>query len=153
MKKLKAEPKAKPAVSKRISLVLVAAVTGQAKASTTILVLSLIALVLLAYVSTQIYAGILFDDIARLKQEKRICRETLNTLTSDHVSLASRERVADYCENVLKMVRANGEDLELVAVKQGAGEGEPLLEFSESEKAFTEKFSSTLLGVSEVPKK
>jgi len=143
------KPTRKTDVCKQVSHVLVAAVTGQARLSVTVLVFSTLALILLAYVSTQIYSGVLFSDITRLKQEIRIYREEMNTLTSDHIAASSRERVVSYCEDVLGMVPANGLSLELVAVEKGAGGEDRLFEFSERNRAFADKFSSTLLGVSE----
>ena len=135
-----------PSVHRRISHLVVSALTGQARVSVTISVFLVIALVLLAYVSTQIYAGVLLGDIAHLRQDKSGYRELMNTLTSEHVALSSRERVTRYCENVLHMVGANRENLEHVAVKPGL-ESDRLLEFSELKPEFPEKFSATVLGI------
>jgi len=101
---------------KRFSRLMVSAFTGQTKVGVTIVVYSVLALVLLAYVLVQIYAGVLRLEIAGLKQERGDLKEALNKLTGDYVSLSSRSRVSQYCENELGMVTARGENLEVVAV-------------------------------------
>lgn len=101
---------------KRFSRLMVSAFTGQTKVGVTIVVYSVLALVLLAYVLVQIYAGVLRQEIAGLKQERGDLKEALNKLTGDYVSLSSRSRVSQYCENELGMVTASGENLEVVAV-------------------------------------
>ena len=101
---------------KKFSRLMVSALTGQTKVGVTIFVYSVLALVLLAYVLVQIYAGVLRQEIAGLKQERGDLKEALNKLTGDYVSLSSRSRVSQYCENELGMVTARGENLEVVAV-------------------------------------
>jgi hypothetical protein len=104
---------------KRFSHLMFSALTGQTKVGVTIFVYSVLALVLLAYVLVQIYAGVLRLEIAGLKQQRADLKEGLNKLTGDYVSLSSRSRVAEYCEERLGMVEAKGENLLVVAVNDG----------------------------------
>jgi hypothetical protein len=100
---------------------MISALTGQAKISVTIFVYTVIAVLLLAYVSAQVYADVLRQEIAVYKQERCDLREDLNMLTSDYVAHSSRSRVSRYCENKLGMVKAGGESLEILAVDRGEG--------------------------------
>lgn len=101
---------------KRFSRLVVSALTGQNRVSVTILVYSVIALLLLAYVSAQIYAGVLQQEIAALEQQRLDSKEALNKLTGRYVSLSSRARVSEYCETKLGMARVSGENFEVLAV-------------------------------------
>ncbi|UCH83425.1 MAG: hypothetical protein JSW50_13350 [Candidatus Latescibacterota bacterium] len=108
-------------VYKQFSHIMLTALTGQAKVSVTIAVYATVAVLLLAYVSAQIYAGVLMQDIAELKQARCDLREEANTLTGDYVSLSSRNRVSKYCEQRLGMVEATaGESFEILAVNGGS---------------------------------
>jgi cell division protein FtsB len=110
-------------IYRRFSQVMLSALTGQAKLSVTILVYSTIAMLLLTYVSAQIYAGVLAKEIAELKQARCEIKEEANKLTGDYVSLSSRSRVSKFCENKLGMIEAAaGESFEILAVG-GALEG------------------------------
>jgi hypothetical protein len=102
----------------RFSRFAVSALTAQTRIGVTIVVYSALALLLLLYVSVQIYAGVLRQEIASLKRERSDLRETLNVLTGDYVSLASGVRVSKYCENELGMVRVGGKNFEVVAVDE-----------------------------------
>lgn len=101
---------------RKFSHLMFSALTGQTKVGVTIVVYSVLALVLLAYVLVQIYAGVLRLEIAGLKQQRGDRKEALNKLTGDYVSLSSRSRVSQYCEKELGMVTASGENLLVVAV-------------------------------------
>lgn len=102
----------------QFSRVMVSALTGQAKIGVTIVVYSTIAMLLLAYVSAQIYAGVLMQEIAELKQARCELKEEANRLTGEYVSLSSRNRVSRYCKDRLGMVEASaGENFEILAVR------------------------------------
>jgi hypothetical protein len=104
-------------IYRQFSHVMLSALTGQAKLSVTIVVYSTIAMLLLTYVSAQIYAGVLAKEIAELKQARCEIREVANKLTGDYVSLSSRSRVSKYCEKRLGMIEAAaGESFEILAV-------------------------------------
>jgi cell division protein FtsL len=105
---------------------MVSAFTGHTRVGVTIAVYSVCAVLLLAYVSVQIYAGVLRQEISALKQERGEVREAMNKLTGEYVSLSSRSRIADYCENKLGMVRVEGESFEVIAVKDAPGDAPPV---------------------------
>ena len=105
-------------IYKQFSQVMLSALTGQAKVGVTIAVYATIATLLLTYVSAQIYAGVLMQEIAELKQARCDLNEEANTLTGDYVSLSSRKRVSEFCERRLGMVEAAaGESFEILAVR------------------------------------
>jgi cell division protein FtsL len=105
---------------RKFSRLMVSALTGHSRVSVTIAVYSLVALLLLAYVSVQIYAGVLRQEIAFLEQQRAEAKETLNKLTGEFVSLSSRDRVVEYCEKKLGMVRLDGGSFQVLAVNEGA---------------------------------
>jgi cell division protein FtsL len=101
---------------RRFSRFTVSAVTGRSRVGVTIFVYSVFAALLLVYVSAQIYAGVLRQEIAALEQQKLDSRETFNKLTGRYVALSSRARVSEYCETKLAMERIGGGNLEVLAV-------------------------------------
>ena len=98
---------------------MISALTGQAKVSLTVFVYFVIAVLLLSYVSAQFYGGMLRQEISSLKQNRSDLKEDLNKLTSAYVALSSRSKVSEYCENKLGMVKASGDNFELLAVEGG----------------------------------
>lgn len=105
----------------RASQLLISALTGQTKIHVTIAVYSLLALLLLGYVSAQIYTSVLAQGIAERKGVRHSHKEYLSKLTSDYVALSSRERITEYCESVLGMTRVGDGQLERFAVRDNAG--------------------------------
>ncbi len=99
------------------SRTLISALTGQARISVTIFVYAVVAVLLLTYVSAQVYADVLRQEIAVFKQERCDLKEDLNMLTSEYVTNSSRIRVSRYCEKKLGMIKAGGESLEIFAVE------------------------------------
>jgi hypothetical protein len=103
-------------IYRNFSRLMISALTGQAKIGVTICVYTVVAVLLLAYVSAQVYADVLRQEIAVYKQEQCDLSEDLNMLMSDYVAHSSRNRVSRYCETKLGMVKAGGESLEILAV-------------------------------------
>lgn len=103
---------------KRLSQFLVPALMGQARMVTTLAVYGVIAVLLLTYVTAQVYTSMLTQEIAVLKIERSQQREHLNVLTSDYVSQTSRVRVAKYCADKLGMVTAHDNSFERFAVSE-----------------------------------
>jgi len=120
---------------RKFSRLMMSALMGHSRVGVTIAVYSAVALLLLAYVSVQIYAGMLRQEIALLEQQRVEAKETLNKLTGEFVSLSSRDRVIDYCENKLGMVRLDGENFEVLAVNEGAGEPAAPVALTETQDA------------------
>jgi hypothetical protein len=108
--------KKRASIYRRISSILISALTGRARIGVTLVVYATVALLLLVYVSAQVYTGVLTQDISEIKQSRSSQREKLNRLTSDYVSLSSRARVSEYCETVLNMVEARDESLRRFAI-------------------------------------
>ena len=104
---------------RRSAHAVISALLGQARLSTTLFVYAVLAVLLLGYVSAHVYTSVLTQEIGELKLQKNSCRETMNKMTSEYISLSSRARVTNYCETVLGMTRANDGDLERFAVKGG----------------------------------
>ncbi len=138
-------------VYKRFSHVLLSALAGQAKLNVTIAVYFVIALLLLSYVSVQVYGGVLHQEIAGLKLTRCELKENLNRLTSDYVSLSSRSRVSRYCENTLGMVKAAGESFEVLAVEDGEYELAEPVEITKKHRAIPAAYRYTLRRCSESP--
>jgi cell division protein FtsL len=120
---------------RKFSHLMISALTGHSKVAVTIAVYSVVALLLLAYVSVQIYAGVLRQEIALLEQQRVEAKEALNKLTGEFVSLSSRDRVIEYCENKLGMVRLDGENFEVLAVNKGAAEPAAPVALTETQDA------------------
>jgi cell division protein FtsL len=74
------------------------------------------AVVLLAYVSTQVYTNSLMEDISARMTEQRELKDSIGRLTAEYAALASRIRVSDYCEKKLSMIEADGDQVIRVAV-------------------------------------
>lgn len=94
-----------------------AALTGHARFSVTLGVYAIAAVVLLGYVTAQVYTGVLTEEIRELRQERVTGREEFNKLTSHYVTLSSRESVVGYCEAKLGMIPAEEEVTARVAVE------------------------------------
>jgi hypothetical protein len=115
----------------------------------TIAVYSVCALLLLAYVSVQIYAGVLRQEIAVLELQRSEGKETLNRLTGELVLNSSRERVVDYCENKLGMVRLGIDGFEVLAANEGAAETAPPVTVAEMKEAIPSAYRYTQRQTSE----
>jgi cell division protein FtsL len=74
------------------------------------------AVVLLAYVSTQVYTDSLLEDINGNRREELELKERIGRLTASYASLSSRARVSAYCEERLGMVEADVTEVIRVAV-------------------------------------
>ena len=106
---------------KRFNYFMASVISGSAGVTRTMLLFSACAFLLLFYVTTQIYAGVLSERITELKKTRLVLSEQYHTLTGDYIRLASRKRVGGYCEKVLGMVEADSETMRRVAVDAGDG--------------------------------
>lgn len=77
------------------------------------------AVVLLAYVSAQVYTDSLMEDISGRRQDQRQAREKIVRLTAQYASLASRARIGAYCEKKLGMVQADAADVMRLSIDTG----------------------------------
>ncbi len=138
--------KKRASVYRRISSILISALTGRARIGITLVVYATIALLLLVYVSAQVYTGVLTQDIAEIKQSRSSQREKLNRLTSDYVSLSSRARVSAYCETVLSMVEVRDESLRRFAIDNIDRNFLVPVEFTEKGSPVLDPYRFTLRG-------
>ncbi len=74
------------------------------------------AVLLLAYVSTQVYTSSLMEDVAARKREELATRERLGVLTARYATMTSKSRVSRHCEESLGLVGASQDDVVRVAV-------------------------------------
>ena len=130
-------------LSKKFSRLLVSALTGHAKVAVTIAVYSVFALLLLAYVSVQIYAGVLRQEISALEHQRSEAKETLNKLTGEFVLDSSRDRVIDYCETKLGMVRLGIDNFEVIAANDRAADTAPPAALTEKQEAIPSAYRYT----------
>jgi hypothetical protein len=108
------------------------------------------AVVLLAYVSTQVYTSSLMEDISELKRDERMRKENIGLLMSEYAALASRTRVLRYCEEELGMVQANTRIMKRVAVDVEHGAFVSPIDFSQRTEQIHEVLGANLSGITEV---
>lgn len=130
-------------LSRKFSRLLVSALTGHAKVAVTIAVYSVFAILLLAYVSVQIYAGVLRQEISALEHQRSEAKETLNKLTGEFVLNSSRDRVIDYCETKLGMVRLGIDNFEVIAANDGVADTAPPTALTEKQEAIPSAYRYT----------
>jgi cell division protein FtsL len=140
-------------IYKKLNHAFAAALLGQGKVSVTIVVYCLIAAMLLAYVSAQIYTNVLVEDVARLKRETTLQQETMNRLTTSYVASTSRNRVIRYCESSLGMVEVSEDCLQRFAIKYGDDGSMEELQFTRPTMPSGGRFGYSMRGVREVLRK
>ena len=74
------------------------------------------AVLLLAYVSTQVYTSSLMEDVAARKREELAMREKIGVLTARYATMTSKSRVSRHCEESLGLVGATQDDVVRVAI-------------------------------------
>jgi hypothetical protein len=74
------------------------------------------AVLLLAYVSTQVYTSSLMEDVAARKREEVQVRERIGVLTARYATMTSKSRVSRHCEEDLGLVGATQNDIVRVAI-------------------------------------
>jgi hypothetical protein len=110
------------AVVKRRSAVLVVgqffldALAGRLGAPMMVLAYATFAVLLLAYVSTQVYTSSLMEDVAARKREELLLRERIGLLTARYSTMTSKSRVSRHCEENLGLVGATQDDVVRVAI-------------------------------------
>jgi hypothetical protein len=73
------------------------------------------ALVLLAYVSTQVYTHSLMEGVAARKRSEMALRERVGVLTARYATMTSKSRVSAACEKDLGLVESTTRDVVRVA--------------------------------------
>ena len=127
--------------------------TGKRGVFMMVLAYSSFAVVLLAYVSTQVYTSSLMEDVSDKKLTKRDLKEKIGILTAEYTSLASRGRISGICEGRLGMIEGNTNLVERMLVQPGTYELEPRLEFTEKPIDLPKVLGSDIDGITEVMRK
>jgi hypothetical protein len=110
------------AVVKRRSAVLVVgqffldALAGRLGAPMMVLAYATFAVLLLAYVSTQVYTSSLMEDVAARKRDELLLRERIGVLTARYSTMTSKSRVSRHCEENLGLVGATQDEVVRVAI-------------------------------------
>jgi cell division protein FtsL len=105
-------------IYKKFARLLLLTLTGHAKMRTMILTCSILASVILAYVSTQIYASKVQERVTDLKKQQILLTEKINDMAAEYTLSSSRSKVVDYCEKKLGMVKAGDRSMIRVAVEE-----------------------------------
>ncbi len=92
------------------------ALAGKLGAPMMVLGYATFAVLLLAYVSTQVYTSSLMEDVAARKREEILVRERIGVLTARYATMTSKSRVSRHCEENLGLVGATQSDVVRVAV-------------------------------------
>jgi hypothetical protein len=71
----------------------------------------LIAVLLLAYVSAQVYTNSLMEQVAKRKRDEIVAREKIGVLTAHYATMTSKSRVARECEDELGLVESTTNDV------------------------------------------
>jgi cell division protein FtsL len=87
------------------------------------------AVMLLGYVSTQVYTYSLMEDIYDRERQQRTLKESVGLQTERFAELSSRERIVRICETKLGMVPAATDQLQRVAVDSNWSPGGEQSEF------------------------
>jgi hypothetical protein len=74
------------------------------------------AVLLLAYVSTQVYTSSLMENVAARKRDELVLRERIGVLTARYATMTSKSRVSRHCEEDLGLVGATQNDVVRVAI-------------------------------------
>jgi hypothetical protein len=90
------------------------------------------AVILLAYVSTQVYTSSLQEEISQRKLEERSLREDIGMLMVTYTGLVSKPRIANYCEAKLGMVEANPGSMTRVSTGNDDELSGRLIQFTEA---------------------
>lgn len=108
-----------------------------------------IAVLLLAYVSTQVHTNSLMEDISIRETERRRAQEQVGLLMRDYAGLVSRTRVATVCEDRLGMVQGDADIVTRVRVGQTHGRVESYTPVEETGVRMPEVLGSSIVGITE----
>ena len=106
-------------IYKKFTRFAITILSGHASMRSMILVCAGSALIILGYVSTQIYAAKTLDTVSDLKQRHTVLQDSVNQLMGDYASISSRSKVIEYCETKLHMVKAGDAAVIRIAVEEG----------------------------------
>ena len=68
---------------------------------------ALLGVLLLGYVSTQVYTNSLMEQVSAGEADRRRVQEQVGLLMRDYAALVSRQRISEYCEQQLGMIEGD----------------------------------------------
>jgi hypothetical protein len=78
------------------------------------------AVLLLAYVSLQVYTNSLMEGVSARKREELALQEQIGVLTAQYATMTSKSRISQYCEEDLGLVTATMNEVVRVAIDSRA---------------------------------
>jgi len=108
-----------------------------------------LAVVLLAYVSTQVYTSSLMEDVDERVRDRQQITEEIGLLTIQYTSLVSRSRISRLCEQRLGMVQADATAMERIAIDSRRARFFEPSDFSERPLRMPEVLGANIGGISE----
>jgi hypothetical protein len=102
---------------KNLARLVAGALTGRLGLGAMVLGYSFCAVVLLAYVLTQVYTFSLMEDVVKRERDLRDLKEKIGLQTQRYVELASRARISRICETRLGMVQIQTGQLVRISIE------------------------------------
>lgn len=118
-------------VFRRLARLVADALTGRLGVAMMVLGYSACAVVLLSYVSSQVYTYSLMEDIGARQRARRLLEEKIGLLTQTYAEMSSMERVTRICQAKLGMVPASPGQLVRVSVDTDWAPGVRQAEFGD----------------------
>lgn len=143
-------PKRRQGRLRQASQFLVDALAGRLGVLMMTLSYASLAVVLLAYVSTQVYTSSLMEEVARRQDERRQMEERIGTMMGDYAGLVSRARVGTFCEVKLGMIEADATRMTRVRISPGDPAPSRTDESTLDHMEVSEMLGANLLGAPEV---
>jgi hypothetical protein len=78
---------------------------------------AVLAVLLLGYVSTQVYTNSLMEKVSTGEADRRRAQEEVGLLMRDYATLVSKQRVSEYCEDELGMIEGDAARITRVRVR------------------------------------
>ena len=75
-----------------------------------------VAVLLLGYVSAQVYTNSLMEQVSARKRQETVARERIGVLTARYATITSKSRVSRVCEGNLGLVESTTADVVRVAI-------------------------------------
>ncbi len=134
----------------RLTTVTIDAFCGRAGAVRMVLAYSVLTVVLLSYVSLQVYTHSLMEDIATRQRQVDDAHDRLCRVAGEYAQLSTRTRVGNICESQLGLREAGLEQVKRVAVSAPTRKPLSSLYFTENRTESTSLFGANTKLLSEV---
>lgn len=110
---------------------------------------AVLGVVLLGYVSTQVYTNSLMERVSAAEVERRRAEEQMGLLMKDYAALVSRQRVAAYCEERLGMIEGDAARITRVRLRGDDDLFGPPAEAPSVPVDMPEVLGSNIVGITE----